>query len=235
MKNTKKHGITKILTFLLIIAGIVIISILTNKKASLDNPVAYDTIYLFNGRDLSNWNIVLKDSLADPNSTFFVKEGNIQTSGAPFGYLRTLERYSDYNLSVEWKWLAEPGNSGVFLHIQDDGIWPVCLECQLMANRAGDFVCFPGFNFTEHIEKDKLAVSKREESSEKPAGEWNYYDIRVNGDSISIYVNNVLQNIATKTNFSEGHIALQSEGAPVEFRNVYLTKKVKQQSDSNIN
>jgi hypothetical protein len=93
-----------------------------------------------------------------------------------------------------------------------------------MNQKAGDFVCFPGFDFTEHVDKDKWAVAKMEEPSEKPAGEWNRYDIRVEGDSVSIYVNDVLQNVATNTNYTEGYIALQSEGAPLQFRNVYLIK-----------
>ncbi|MBE0655920.1 MAG: DUF1080 domain-containing protein [Bacteroidales bacterium] len=222
MKNTEKQSITRIFVVLLIIAVIVIISIVTDKRDSKVAPIAFDTVYLFNGQDLSNWDIVLKDSLADPDLTFFIKDGNIQTSGDPFGYIRTAERFSDFELSVEWRWLAEPGNSGVFIHIQEDNIWPVCLECQLMNQKAGDFVCFPGFDFAEHTDKENWAVSKRAESSEKPAGEWNHYDIRVVGDSVSIYVNNVLQNIATQTKFTEGHIALQSEGAPLEFRNVFL-------------
>lgn len=222
MKNTEKQSITRIVVVLLIIAVIVIISIVTDKRDSKVAPIAFDTVYLFNGQDLTNWDIVLKDSLADPALTFFIKDGNIQTSGEPFGYIRTAERFSDFELSVEWRWLAEPGNSGVFIHIQEDKIWPVCLECQLMNQKAGDFVCFPGFDFAEHTDKENWAVTKIEESSEKPAGEWNHYDIRVIGDSVSIYVNNVLQNIATQTNFTEGHIALQSEGAPLEFRNVFL-------------
>jgi hypothetical protein len=65
-------------------------------------------------------------------------------------------------------------------------------------------------------------------SSEKPAGEWNLYDIRVQNDSVSIYVNGVLQNIASGMNLTKGYIALQSEGGPVLFRNVRLIPLVKE-------
>jgi len=225
MNNTRKKSIARILIVLAIIAVVMIISITTERNnMSASELAAQDTIYLFNGSDLDDWEIVLKDSLAVPESTFYVKDDVIFTSGDPFGYIRTKDRFSDYNLLAEWRWVDEPGNSGVFLHIQDDKIWPVCLECQLMDQKAGDFVCFPGFDFTEHVDKESWAVAKMDEVTENPPGEWNQYDIRVNGDSVSIYVNGVLQNIATNTNYSEGHIALQSEGAPLEFRNVYLVK-----------
>ncbi len=209
-----------------VIILVMIISITTERRnLNAEKQLEKDTIYLFNGEDLANWKVVLKDSLADPDSTFFIQNDVIAVTGEPFGYIRTRDRYSDYNLIAEWRWMDEPGNSGVFIHIQDDKIWPVCLECQLMDQKAGDFVCFPGFDFTEHKDKDQWAVTKMDVASEKPSGEWNKYDIRVEGDSVSIYVNGVLQNIATNTNYTEGHIALQSEGAPLEFRNVYLIKK----------
>jgi len=226
MKITEKQSITRVVIVLAIIAVIILISIISERNSQkLQAAEPYDTLQLFNGVDLNDWTIVLKDSLADPETTFFVKDGHIYTSGDPFGYIRTKEGYSDYRLLVDWRWVDEPGNSGVFLHIQNDDIWPICLECQLMNQKAGDLVCFPGFDFKEHVNKEKLAVGKYEESSENPAGEWNTYDIRVNGDSVSIYVNDVLQNIATQTNYKEGYIALQSEGAPVEFRNVFLIRK----------
>lgn len=225
MDNTRKKSISRILIVLAIIAVVMLISIMTERNNADSEVIAQDTIYLFNGEDLDNWVIVLEDSMASPENTFFVRDGVIATTGDPFGYIRTKDRYSDYNLFTEWRWVDEPGNSGVFLHIQNDDIWPVCLECQLMNQKAGDFVCFPGFDFNEHLDKENWAVAKIDEVSEKPAGEWNQYDIRVNDDSVSIYVNGVLQNIATGTNYTEGHIALQSEGAPLEFRNVYLVKE----------
>jgi len=225
LKITDRQSITRIAIVLLLISVIVVISILTEKNNQAAQQVSdRDSISLFNGVNLSNWTPVLEDSLVNPDSTFFVKDGKIFVSGDPFGYLRTNIPFDNYNLLVDWRWVEEPGNSGVFLHIQDDKIWPVCLECQLMNQNAGDFVCFPGFDFAEHTDKEKWAVKKMENSSENPAGEWNTYDIRVVNDSVTIYVNGVLQNIATNTNFSEGYIALQSEGAALEFKNVIVIK-----------
>jgi len=226
MNISNKQSILRIVIVSVLIIVVVVISILTeNNKKGEEVIVNYDTTYLFNGEDFTNSTIVLKDSTATPDSTFSLTDGKIFTTGDPFGYVRTKARYADYQLFVEWRWVEEPGNSGVFIHIQEDGIWPLCLECQLLNQKAGDFVCFPGFEINEHVDKNNLAIAKMEESSEREPGEWNQYDIRVKGDSVSIYVNDVLQNIATGTNYTEGYIALQSEGAPVEFRNVFLVQE----------
>ena len=225
MKISKRESLTRIIIVLLIIIIIVGISVITEKRSGNEGKHSNDTILLFNGEDLNDWEIVLKTDSIYPENTFYVQDESIFSTGQPYGYIRTKEKYSDYQLLVEWRWPEEPGNSGVFLHINEDKIWPVCLECQLKSGSAGDFVAFPGFTFNEHLDKDKWSVQKFNDTHEKLAGEWNQYDIRVNGDSVSIYVNGLLQNTATGTTLQEGFIALQSEGAPIQFRNVMLIKK----------
>ena len=70
-------------------------------------------------------------------------------------------------------------------------------------------------------------VARSRPSSEKPVGEWNTYEIICSGDTATLLVNGVLQNRATKIGASGGHIALQSEGAAIEFRNIRLTPLAK--------
>ena len=65
-------------------------------------------------------------------------------------------------------------------------------------------------------------VPKKQPSSEKPPGQWNNYDIICQGDTITLYVNDVLQNQGTKASETSGRICLQSEGSPIEFRNIYI-------------
>ena len=147
MKITKKESLIRVLIIVAIIAVIVMISVLTEKRNSEITQQEFDTVYLFNGENLDNWDFILKDSTANPENTFSIKEGNLWASGDPFGYIKTKESYSDYQLFVDWRWVEDPGNSGVLIHIIEDGIWPLCLECQLMSGKAGDLVCFTGFDF----------------------------------------------------------------------------------------
>jgi len=184
-----------------------------------------EIVKLFNGKDLNNWVFQLKDPAIDPATVFTVKDGVINISGNPFGYMRTKEIYSNYKLHVEWRWPSEATNSGVFVHGQQpDAIWLTCVECQLKAGNAGDFVCMNGADMNERTDKTKISVNKMAESSEKPTGKWNTMEVICNANTIEVFVNGILQNRGTGVSVSQGSICLQSEGKNIEFRNVFLTK-----------
>lgn len=184
---------------------------------------ADDKIMLFNGKDLDGWAFHLRDQSVDPATVFTVKDGVINIKGEPFGYMRTQETYSDYVLHVEWRYPSEFSNSGVFVHVQaPDTIWPRCIENQLMAGSAGDYILMNGATMNEKT--NSIVVPKKADSNEKPLGEWNSMDITCNGSTIETKVNGLLQNSGTGLNITEGSICLQSEGKTIEFRNVYLTE-----------
>jgi len=184
-----------------------------------------EKIMLFNNKDLSNWVFKLKDPSVDPARVFSVQNGVIHITGNPFGYMRTRDAYSNYKLHVEWRWPSEATNSGVFIHAQPpDSVWLRCVECQLQAGNAGDFVCMNGADMDQHTDKKKPFVTKMSKSSEKPVGEWNVMEVKCNGNTIEVIVNGVLQNKGTNVNLSQGSVCLQSEGKDIEFRNVILTK-----------
>ena len=193
---------------------------------------ADNRVMLFNGENLDNWNIYVSNPDMDPGDLFWVEDGMIHTSGIPHGFIRTKEVYSNFKLHVEWRWTDEPTNSGVLIHVQDkDMIWPLCVECQLMHEHAGDIVLIgkgSGITIRDSTylvsseENRYIIIEKFDEVSEHPAGEWNSYDITsLNGD-IEVLVNGVLQHTGTGMILTEGNIALQSEGSPMQFRNVYL-------------
>lgn len=195
----------------------------TDKKIS--GKKVSETIMLFNGKDLNNWVFKLKDPSIDPATVFTIRNGLIHISGNPFGYMRTKDIYSDYKLHVEWRWPTEATNSGVFVHAQQpDSIWLKCVECQLQAGNAGDFICMNGADMTERTDKSKPFVKKLAASSEKPTGEWNTMEVICEGNTIKVTVNGILQNKGTNVSVTKGSICLQSEGKDVEFRNVYLDK-----------
>jgi hypothetical protein len=215
------------LTAVLIIALLMIpAAIMAQGKAKKEKaPKAQKgTIALFNGKNLNNWVFHLKDPAVDPAKVFTVQNGVIHITGDPFGYMRTKESYSDYKLHVEWRYPVELSNSGVFVHAQGvDTIWLKCIECQLKAGGAGDFVCMNGSDMDERKDKSNRVVKKLTESNEKPVGEWNTMEVTCKANTIEVVVNGVIQNKGTNLNISSGSICLQSEGKAIEFRNVFLT------------
>lgn len=179
---------------------------------------------LFNGKDLTGWVCVLDANSNVPTSEVYgVKDGNIHIVGKPFGYMRTAQKYGDYKLHVEWRWIGEGTNSGLFQRVQDgDKVWPEAIECQLCAGKAGDYVMLGGAKIAEVECVGDFPVKDRVKDCEKPVGEWNTAEIICQGKNIKVYINGEFQNECTGDH-SEGYIALQSEGGPIEFRNIYIT------------
>ena len=190
-----------------------------------------DKIELFNGKDFTGWKLFIPDDSIDVNTVWQVKDGVIHCTGVPHGYMRTEQAFANYQLHVEWRWVSEPGNSGVLLHIQEgDKVWPSCMEAQLKAGNAGDFVIMgPGYitvDGEKRVNENRfLGIKKKVEGVENPIGEWNSYDITYKDGDIILKVNGTLQNKGTDSFVTSGYIGLQSEGAPIEFRNIYLEKR----------
>lgn len=177
---------------------------------------------LFNGQNLDGWKGYLADPDIEAASIWSVKDDVLRCEGKPNGYILTDKDYSNYKLHMEWRYPDKPVNSGVFLHVSgEDKIWPATIEAQLKHQNAGDFVALGGTGFAE-LKKGRV-LAKKHETNEKEPGQWNVYEIICKGDTITLYVNGLLQNRATKTTVSSGKIGLQSEGSPIEFRNVTIT------------
>jgi len=189
---------------------------------------------LFNGKDLTGWVPFLHQDKRDPKTKKFgaetnwsVVDGTMRCEGKMIGYIRTEEHYANYRLHVEWRWPEKPANSGVLLHRTGiDVALPRCIEAQLKHESAGDIVLLGGASVEAGGKKvggKGIAVVKRPgASAEKPAGEWNTYDITCDGGTVKVVVNGKEVNQASGADPSSGPISLQSEGGPVEFRNVYI-------------
>lgn len=180
---------------------------------------------LFNGKDLSGWTKVInKEEGSCPDKTWSVKNGLISCTGMPFGYLMTQQSFADYKLHVEYRWTAkaEQQNSGIFVHKTgpDDFFLPKAIETQLKHGNAGDFVLLSKATVNGVENKKNKRIERSGKDSEKPFGEWNSVDIEVKGNLIKSYVNGVLQNIGKDAYTDAGNICLQSEGGPIEFRNI---------------
>ncbi len=189
-------------------------------------PAPAARVVLWNGHDLSGWELYLSDTSVPPASVWSATTEGLRFDTKVSGYLKTEKTFSNYRLHVEWRWpkdAAANSNSGVLVHVHGpDAIWPLCFECQLKAGNAGQ-VIGTGLDIPDAplVNKRKRAP-KLAESSEKPFGEWNIYEITCRADTIEAFVNGVRQNFVQKLPAQSGRIALQLEGYPVEFRNLWL-------------
>ncbi len=210
---------------MLFAASLPVVPALAGETAEVVVPK--EKIVLWNGTDFTGWKRFLSDASKNMDDTWSIAEGLLRCTGRPSGYLRTETPYADYHLHVEWRWPEKPGNNGVLVHMSgQDVVWPRSLECQLASGSAGDFWVIGGFEHAEHAKGGKRVQGRRtvklRESSEKPAGEWNQYDIICKDDWLVVMVNGVLQNVATKCSDKSGRICLQSEGVPIEYRNLWI-------------
>ena len=172
---------------------------------------------------------MLADPVADVDDVWRIRGDILYCTGTPNGYIRTTDSHSNYHLHLEWRWPETPTNSGVLLHARgNDEVWPACIECQLKAGNAGDLVLINGTGIAvggvdrTNSARQFVVIEKKLPTSEVPAGQWNSYDIYCQGDSIRCLVNGILQNEGTDASVTSGWICLQSEGSPIEFRNIYI-------------
>lgn len=197
---------------------------------------------LFNGKDLTGWHadVPAMDQDAGVQNPFIVRNGLLVSLGTPNGHLITDAVYENYRLEVEYRFAGKPGNCGVLVHASTPrslySMFPKSLEVQMMHENAGDFWCIVEDIKVPDMEKrrgprEKWGITEGKErrivnltdGSEKPLGDWNTMIIECAGDTIRVWVNGDLVNDGFECTASKGRIAVQAEGAEVEFRKLLLT------------
>ncbi len=207
----------------------------------LQQTLLAQTVSLFNGKNLEGWHIDVPEM--DTNKTainpFIIRNDLLVSLGTPQGHLITDKVFSNYRLTVEYRFAGKPGNCGVLVHASTPRalykMFPKSLECQMQHGDAGDFWCIVEDIKVKDMEKfrgpkDKWGITEGKErriknltdSSEKPLGEWNRMTIECAGSSIRIWVNNDLVNDGFDCTANKGQIAIQAEGSEVEFRKIDL-------------
>jgi len=213
-----------------------------SESPSQNESMSPQSVRLFNGEDLTGWHmdIPAKDENPDTSDAFIVRDGMLVSLGDPRGHLITDEEYSDYRMEVEYRFPGEPGNCGVLVHASTPralyDMFPQSIEVQMMHENAGDFwVIVEDITVPDMIDRrgpeedwgiregENRRILNLTDGSENPPGEWNQMTIETLGDSLKVWVNGDLVNSGYNATAQSGHIALQAEGAEVEFRSVMLT------------
>ena len=201
--------------------------ILTFVLFAVSSLSAQTTENLLAAGNLNEWTMFVGDSTVNPATIFKLDNGIMRIEGQPFGFIRTNKTYENFVLIAQWRWVGTPTNSGIFIYLQDEmKLWPNMIECQLASGRSGDLMCAGGARFSNSpiVDERVRPIPKKYDSSENPAGEWNTAVITAMNGNVSVVINGVLQNEGIDSLHKSGHIALQSEGGPLEFRNVTVTQ-----------
>lgn len=201
------------------------------------------SIPLFNGKDLTGWTMDVPELDSNPNARipFIVRDSKLVSLGTPGGHLITKAEFENYRLDIEYRFAASPGNCGVLVHASRlrrlYDMFPQSIEVQMMHRNAGDFWCIGEDIEVPDMEKRRgpkerwgvdgdrnRRIENLTDNSEKPLGEWNTMTIECRGNTVKVWVNGDLVNDGKNATARKGKIALQAEGAEVEFRKVELTK-----------
>ena len=176
-------------------------------------------VELFNGRDLTGWE-------AYGTEKWYVdKEGLLVCESGPdkqYGYLATREYYDDFDLTVEFKQLAN-GNSGRLLPF----VRRAAREGPRLAVRGGSQEARHGGHL--RILRPRMAgADSRREGVDAQGGEWNTLRLKVQGDRVQTWLNGeeMVDITDAKIGAAQGRIALQIHdggGIKVLWRNIRLT------------
>ena len=176
--------------------------------------------------------------------TWSWKDGVIHCSGQPVGVMRTKKPYTNFELVCEWMHLQGAGNSGIFVWATPESIQaleakgrpglPKGIEVQVLDLEFGGKN--PANWYTSHGDVFPVGVEmtpfppvapngKRSFPSKnlsKGKNEWNHYYVRAINGEVRLWVNGEEVSGGTDCSPATGYLALESEGAPVRFRNLRI-------------
>lgn len=181
---------------------------------------------IFNGKDLTGLKAFLKGKNVDPEKTFVVKDGQLQVSGFPTGYIYTEKTFSNYVLRYTWRYPKEQPkkttmNSGCLIHIQPPHkIFPRCVEPQCRYKDHGKLF-FIGFDRKKEKTSQDFNMAAQKKAL-KPSHEWNTTEVTAKKDgAIEVRINGVLVTQG-QSPLTEGQIGFQSEAARIDFKNIEI-------------
>ncbi|WP_254506890.1 3-keto-disaccharide hydrolase [Anatilimnocola floriformis] len=193
---------------------------------------------LFNGKDLTNWQGLVKDIKQRKKMTteeiakaqveadkiahahWAAKDGVLEFDGKGQS-LCTVKDYKDFELYCDWK-IKPKGDSGIYLRgTPQVQIWDPADEAQLKngADKGSG-------SLWNNQKNDRFPKVK----ADNPIGEWNTFHIKMVGDKVVIHLNGQLVTDTVLENYWDrsipcyetGPIELQNHGNTLYFRNIFI-------------
>ncbi|MGL5098165.1 MAG: 3-keto-disaccharide hydrolase [Planctomycetia bacterium] len=185
----------------------------------------------------------------DPDTWTFKEDGLIVCKGTPVGVTQSTKTYKNLELVVEWRHLKSAGNSGVFLWATKEALTglkpgqlpPGGIEVQILdhgyktdyeksTGKKADWFTTNGDVFPvgkstmtpfPPVAPNSSRSFPRKELS-KGVGEWNHYYVRAVNGEVRLWVNGEEVSGGANCQPAEGYLCLESEGSPIEFKNLRI-------------
>jgi hypothetical protein len=198
------------------------------------------------------WRTLGKDDFVRANcdeSTWTWSGSSVHCTGKPIGVLRSAVKFKNLEFVGSWRHLTSGGNSGFFLWTPEEALQDLPPD---KLPSAGIEVQVLDHGYTEQYEKktgkkadwfstngDIFAVgnsklkpfaplspngSRSFPKSKHSLGspEWNHYYVRAINGEVRLWVNGHEVSGGKDASPSEGYLCLESEGAPVEFKDIQV-------------
>jgi hypothetical protein len=181
--------------------------------------------------------------------TWTWKDGTAHCTGQPVGVIRSKKQFTNFELVAMWRHLRSGGNSGIFVWTAPaalEGLKPGTLppggiEVQVLDHgyaeqyeksegKKADWFTTNGDVFpvgTADMKPfpptapDKKRSFPRKNLS-KGVGQWNHYYVRAINGEVRLWVNGEEVSGGNNCDPATGYLCLESEGAPVEFKNLRI-------------
>jgi len=198
------------------------------------------------------WKEMVEDDFASVNcdkDTWKWADGMIHCTGKPTGVIQTKKSYRNFELIAQWRHLRFAGNSGIFVWAteaslaslkQGKGRLPKGIECQVLdhgfaenyikrTKKKPDWFTTNGDVFPVGVKMKPFPPLSANGSRSFPSKnlskgvkEWNHYYIRCINGEVRLWVNGEEVSGGNQCQPCEGYICLESEGSPIDFKNLRI-------------
>ena len=198
------------------------------------------------------WQLLVEGDFENVNGeadTWSWKESVLSCTGHPVGVTRFHKPLENFELSLQWRHMSFGGNSGVFLWAPSESLLDLPPG---KLPRGGIEVQILDHGYTDQYKKksgkkatwfttdgDVFAVGTSKMNPFPPLSpngtrsfpsaryslgspQWNHYYVRAVNGEVRLWVNGHEVSGGNTCSPSTGYLCLESEGAPVEFKEIYL-------------
>ncbi len=230
--------------------GLATLLLLASQSFAADEPVNLPKATIdgtgLDWRALGEADFVMVNGEPD---TWTWKDGEVHCKGTPVGVTRSTKQITNFELVAQWRHLKAGGNSGIFVWTSEEALTnlkpgqlpPGGIEVQVLDHgyaeqyeakngKKPDWFTTNGDVFP--VGKAKMTPfppvapdGKRSfprKNLSKGVGEWNHYYVRAINAEVRLWVNGEEVSGGTHCEPKTGYLCLESEGSPVEFKNLRI-------------